>query len=82
MIRLQIQHTRTFAIVQRFGSIITAYIISHIVIDIVGRRMVMMMMKIGTRQYYIRIIIATNDIWFFCGTIFCYNFHVRFMAGS
>lgn len=72
MIGLQIQHTRNFPIVRRFRSGV-----NDIVPDML---MNVIVMKICTGQYNIRIVVVHDDVWLLCGAIFRYYFHMRFMA--
>lgn len=72
VVGLQVQHARTFSFVRWFY---------HIIGNIVPNMMIWMM-KICAGQYYVWIIIATNDIWLFSSTIFCYYFYMSFMTGT
>lgn len=80
MIGLQVQHARTFAIVQR--SRCAAIVDGCATFDVIRCGRIDVMMKIRSRYYCVRIVIAADDVRLFCGTVFRYDFDVSLMAGS
>lgn len=80
MIRLQIQHARTLAIVQRLRC--ATIVRCCATFDVIRCGRIDVMMEIRSCYYCFRIIVAADDVRLLRGTVLRYDFNVCLMAGS